>query len=148
MDQKLNIQVPIFCFDTGANNGEDKRYYNYDGSNYRIKCELTYQKAIIYFRMLLEAKAQKKRVGVWFADGNTSIALAWDYKWVQRCERSSDNQINSTQGLSGPKAQKIAYENAKSLKKYEMYGQVQVQRIGWTINQYFTSGVLHIMHGY
>jgi hypothetical protein len=150
-DQKWGFNnVPIFCFDNGAKSYKDKQYYDYDkdDSKVRMKVELTYQKAIIYFRLFVEAKTQKKKLFLWVADGQTSMDLSYNYKWVQRCKKLSGSDLNTMPNQPGPKAQKVAYESAKSLRQYDMYAQVSIHRIGWPYFQIFTSGTLHIEDGY
>jgi hypothetical protein len=150
--QKGGIHAPIFCFDTGAKQAKDKRvdYYDANSSKVRFKTEVSYQKAIIYFRLHAEGKAQKKLLFLWVSDGNTALTLKYFDRWVQRCKRlEQPGESNSLSGVAGPKVKYTAYEDVKSLRQYEMECVFAIRRTSWDYFQWFVCSPNHyIKDGY
>ncbi|MEM6377227.1 MAG: hypothetical protein AAF705_03380 [Bacteroidota bacterium] len=92
--------------------------FSYNGNRRRLKAKVVYQRAAIYFSVLANAKAEKRRLRIWSRDRNATCNTNYDFRFGLKCGRAYNEQ-GSVFSSSG-EATYRPYEGTTSLAYYRL----------------------------
>jgi len=98
---------------------DNKTRYGYAGRRHRIKGQAQYQRAGIYYALVLKGKAQKRRAWIWWRNYSVQPSLGVHYYYEVRCGKTDYNIWYTTTGNDG-KVVYRPYEGFVALKYYKV----------------------------
>jgi hypothetical protein len=86
-----------------------------------MKAKIAYQRAGIYFSLMLKAKAQKRRLWVWWRDHDSWIRANYEFEFEVRCGKYEYSNYTLTANDNGEGyLQRRLYNGIVGLKYYKL----------------------------